>query len=118
MLAPLEIQMDVARKRLHLDGQEVTEFDRMEHTSVLSVCLITFGRVYSAAKVVVSTGEKRIIRGKVQSYTPRPVTWTGIAEVLDEFTERSSLLGCATVAEGGKENNVPVRVINIFLETP
>ena len=86
VLASLEIQIDVARKRLYLDGQEVTEFDRMEHTSVLSFCLIKFGRVYSTAKGVVSPGDKRIIQGKVHSNTPRPVTWTGIAEVLDEFT--------------------------------
>ena len=93
VLASLEIQIDVTRKRLYLDGKEVTEFDRMKHTSVPSVCLIKFGRVYSASKLVASPGEERIIRGKVQSNTPGPVTWTGIVEVLDEFTERSSLLG-------------------------
>ena len=36
-----------------------------------------------------------------------------MVEVLDEFTERSHLLLCATVAEGGMEMNVPVRVLNI-----
>ena len=113
VLASSEIPIDVDHKRLYLDRQEVTQFDRMEHTSVRSVCLINFGRVYSTARIVVSPGRERIIRGKVHSNTPGPVTWTGIVEVLDEFTERSSLLGCATVAEGGKEKNVPVRVLNI-----
>ena len=113
MLASLEIQMHVARKRLYLERQEVTEFDRMEHTSVLSVCLIKFGRVYLVEKVVVSPGEERIIQGKVHSNTPEPVTSIGIVNVLDEFTERSSLLGCSTVAEEGKEKIVPARVLNI-----
>ena len=61
--------------------------------------------------MVISPGEERKIWGRIHSNTP--TTWTGVVEVLHELTERSGLLGCATVAEGGKEKNVPVRVLNV-----
>ena len=77
-----------------------------------SVCLIKFGQVYSPDRVAISPVEERTIWGRIHLSTP--ATWTGVVEVLDKLTERSGILRCATVAEGGKEKNVPVHVLNVM----
>ena len=110
ILAHLNVQIDVATKSLYLHGQKVSTFETVT-AATSSVCLIKFGQVYSPDRVVISPGEERTIWGRIHSNTP--TTWTGVVEVLQELTERSGLLGCATVAEGGKEKNVPVRVLNV-----
>ena len=110
ILAHLNVQIDVATKSLYLHGQKVSTFETVT-AATSSVCLIKFGQVYSPDRVVISPGEERTIWGRIHSNTP--TTWTGVVEVLHELTERSGLLGCATVAEGGKEKNVPVRVLNV-----
>ena len=110
ILAHLNVQIDVATKSLYLHGQRVSTFETVT-AATSSVCLIKFGQVYSPDRVVISPGEERTIWGRIHSNTP--TTWTGVVEVLHELTERSGLLGCATVAEGGKEKNVPVRVLNV-----
>ena len=84
MLASLEIQIDVARNVYISMGRRSLSSIEWDIPLSLQACLIKFGRVYSAGKVVVSPGEKRIIRGKVHSNNPGP----GMVEVLDEFTER------------------------------
>ena len=104
------MQIDVAPKSLYLHGQKISTFETVG-VATSSVCLIKFGQVYSPDRVIILPGEKRTIWGRIHSNTP--TKWTGVVEVLNELTGWSGLLGCATLAEEGKEKNVPVRILNV-----
>ena len=76
--------------------------------------LLKFGRVYSPGSVLVGPGQETTIWGNIHSNVTSK--WTGIAEVVDELSERSGLLGCATYCVRGKGRDVPVRVMNVCTE--
>ena len=114
ILSTLEVQIDVANRKLFLKGEEVTTFQPVKSEPTRSeVRLLKFGRVYSPSSVLVGPGQETTIWGNMHTNVSE---WTGIVEVVDELSERSRFLGCATYCVGGKGRDVPVRVMNVCTE--
>ena len=78
------------------------------------VRLLKFGQVYMPSSVLVGPGQETTIWGNIHSNVTSELT--GIVEVLDELSERSGLLRCATYCVGGKRIDVLVRVMNVCTE--
>ena len=115
VLSTLEVQIDVANGKLFLKGEEVTTFQPVKSEPTRSeVRLLKFGRVYSPSSVLVGPGQETTIWGNIHANVTSE--WTEIVEVVDELSERSGLLGCATYCVGGKGRDVPVRVMNVCTE--
>ncbi len=70
--------------------------------------------MYSPSSVLVGPEQETIIWGNIHLNVTSELT--GIVEVVDELSERSGLLGCATYCVGGKGRDVPVRVMNVCTE--
>eukprot|EP00118_Oscarella_pearsei_P022187 m.253195 g.253195 ORF g.253195 m.253195 type:complete len:502 (+) comp40368_c2_seq9:3206-4711(+) len=107
ILAHLEVKIDVANKKLIIDGSEILVFEPAPQKGS-SCSLVGFGQVYSVTEVVVMPGQESVIWGKVHSSLRKD--WTGIVERL---MEKTGLLGCPTLSEGKDGAKVPVRVLNI-----
>ena len=112
IFSTLEVQIHVAHNKLFLKGEEVTTFQPVKSEPRRSeVRLLSFGRVYSPSRILVEPGQEITIWGNVHSNVASERT--GILEGMDELSERSGLLGCATCAAGGRDKRVPVRVMNV-----
>lgn len=85
LLSSLEVQIDVAEKKLFLGGNEVSTFHHMSPPHRLSACLVKFGRVYSPADINVPANSETVIWGKVHSCESED--WTGMVEVTEDFKE-------------------------------
>ena len=114
VLSTLEVQIDVANRKLFLKGEEVTTVQPVKSETRSEVRLLKFGRVYSPSSVLVGPGQETTIWGNI--YSNVTSEWTGIVEVVDELSEHSGLLGCATFCVGGKGRDVSVRVMNVCTE--
>ena len=115
VLSTLEVQIDVANRKSLLKGEEVTTFQPVKSEPTRSEeRLLKFGRVYSPSSVLFRLGQETTIWGNIHSNATSE--WTGIVEVVDELSERSGLLGCATYCVGEKRRDVPVSVMNVCTE--